>query len=171
MDEQELPDHMTWLDESDERLHQQVLEMRARQQADALNAGRVERFTTGVGQNIVVHARNAGCEERCVIHNPSDHVMKDFPTNWRADRGLMERICPHGVGHPDPDDLAFKKTVDPDAKHWGVHGCDGCCSLGKSMNEATEAELREHDFPEELIEQLMEGKGPTSTELEQDYRV
>lgn len=30
----------------------------------------------------------------------------------------MERICPHGVGHPDPDD------TNPDT----VHGCDGCCA-------------------------------------------
>ena len=58
------------------------------------------------------------CEgQPCVIHHPSDHHMRDWPLNWRQDRGLMERICPHGVGHPDPDD------VNPDT----VHGCDGCC--------------------------------------------
>jgi hypothetical protein len=34
----------------------------------------------------------------------------------------MERICPHGIGHPDPDDPAFKNPIE------GVHGCDGCCS-------------------------------------------
>jgi hypothetical protein len=31
----------------------------------------------------------------------------------------MERICPHGVGHPDPDDVFATDTV---------HGCDGCCT-------------------------------------------
>jgi hypothetical protein len=44
--------------------------------------------------------------------------MRRWPQNWRGDRYLIERICPHGVGHPDPDDL------NPDT----VHGCDGCCT-------------------------------------------
>lgn len=29
-----------------------------------------------------------------------------------------ERTCPHGVGHPDPDDVLNEDKV---------HGCDGCC--------------------------------------------
>ena len=69
----------------------------------------------------------------CAIHNPSDHPLKDAPLNWRADRRLMERICEHGVGHPDPDDLAFKRKMRGDefASGEGVHGCDGCCFGGK----------------------------------------
>lgn len=48
--------------------------------------------------------------------------MNLWPQNWRSDRGIMERICEHGVGHPDPD--------DPKAgnKYEAVHGCDGCCA-------------------------------------------
>ena len=64
------------------------------------------------------HAAGTCLGEFCTIHNPSDHHMKAWPQTWRGDRRLMERICPHGVGHPDPDDL------NPDT----VHGCDGCCS-------------------------------------------
>ncbi len=44
--------------------------------------------------------------------------MREWPQNYRSDLNMMERICPHGVGHPDPDDI------------YGVydgHGCDGCC--------------------------------------------
>jgi hypothetical protein len=63
--------------------------------------------------------------ERCTIHNRSDHVMRAFPQRWRGDRMLMERICPHGVGHPDPDD--YKLTGSNGAAE-SVHGCDGCCS-------------------------------------------
>lgn len=74
------------------------------------------------------------CEGRgCPIHHPSDHKMRDWRLNWRNDRRLMERICPeHGVGHPDPDDLAYKETfmrpeqVDAES----VHGCCGCCYDG-----------------------------------------
>lgn len=47
--------------------------------------------------------------------------MREFPQSWRADRQIMERICIHGVGHPDPDDY---KMQDP---HERIHGCDGCC--------------------------------------------
>ena len=60
----------------------------------------------------------------CSIHNLSAHSMRTFPQHWRSDRKIMERICPHGVGHPDPDD--YKVRLYPAE---GVHGCDGCCSL------------------------------------------
>lgn len=60
------------------------------------------------------------CEgQGCCIHRPSDHHMVDWPKLWRADRHMMERTCPHGVGHPDPDDR------NPDTNH----GCDGCCHV------------------------------------------
>ena len=91
----------------------------------------MEKYKTGTGQLVYVHHKS-DCEgEFCVIHNPSNHHMKDWPTNWRDDRRMMERICPHGIGHPDPDDLAFKKRMaekfgrDYDK---GIHGCDGCCT-------------------------------------------
>ena len=58
----------------------------------------------------------------CTIHNMSDHTMRSYPQLWRGDRGLMERVCPHGVGHPDPDD-----PKSSDYYEW-VHGCDGCCA-------------------------------------------
>jgi hypothetical protein len=46
---------------------------------------------------------------------------------------MMERICPCGVGHPDPDDLAFKKRMGMDDSE-GIHGCCGCCT-GKNIEE------------------------------------
>lgn len=60
----------------------------------------------------------------CVVHNPSNHHMRDWPLNWRADVALMERICEHGIGHPDPDDLAYRISVGLAT----VHGCDLCCA-------------------------------------------
>jgi hypothetical protein len=64
-------------------------------------------------------------DETCVIHNPSDHHMRTWPLNWRADTQVMERICPHGVGHPDPDATAY--AMSQGQHHYGNHGCDGCC--------------------------------------------
>ena len=85
------------------------------------------------------------CEgEVCSIHNRSDHSMRSFPQHWRGDRGIMERTCPHGVGHPDPDDYRVRNGEDD-----GVHGCDGCC-------------YDENHSPEEL-------PAPKKTPYEQGY--
>ena len=72
-----------------------------------------------------VHPASQCAGRHCVMHNPSDHHMRQWPTNWRGDRGLMERICPHGIGHPDPDALAYLVSIGADD---GTHGCDGCCA-------------------------------------------
>jgi len=87
----------------------------------------MEEYTTGMGEKILVHNKKDCKGEYCVIHNPSNHHMRDWPTHWRDDRGLMERICEHGVGHPDPDDLAYKDLMGGDKLSEAVHGCDGCC--------------------------------------------
>lgn len=77
--------------------------------------------------SIEIHCHHAyKCREQvCCLHNRSDHAMRAFPQHWRGDRGIMERTCPHGVGHPDPDDIRVRSGEDN-----GVHGCDGCCKSG-----------------------------------------
>ena len=67
-----------------------------------------------------VHPADRCAGSHCVVHNPSDHHMRGWPLNWRGDRRMMERLCPHGVGHPDPDSM---RAGGDD----GTHGCDGCC--------------------------------------------
>jgi hypothetical protein len=51
--------------------------------------------------------------------------MRAFPQHWRTDRKIIERICPHGVGHPDPDDPKMMEVYE------AIHGCDGCCQPKK----------------------------------------
>ena len=75
-------------------------------------------------QQIWVHPNFACKNQRCTIHNRSDHSMRSFPQDWRTDRAIMERICPHGVGHPDPDEYKLEGSSGWAEK---VHGCDGCC--------------------------------------------
>lgn len=90
----------------------------------------MEIWVSGTGQRVFVHTRDKCDGPPCVIHSPSHHSMSEFPTFWRGDRGLMERVCAHGVGHPDPDDLAFKrrKFGNHYSKYaFASHGCDGCC--------------------------------------------
>lgn len=90
--------------------------------------------TFALGNGIVLRNIHdeTDCEGRpCVIHHPSDHHMKEWPLNWR-DGGMFdikpahfERICPHGIGHPDPDSMAYQRLLGVDV---GTHGCDGCCA-------------------------------------------
>jgi hypothetical protein len=80
----------------------------------------METFKTGTGQTLWVHAREYCQGEHCPIHNPSERAKAIGITHYRFDREIMERICEHGIGHPDPDAI-----TDDD----GVHGCDGCCNV------------------------------------------
>ena len=70
-----------------------------------------------------VHLEGDCLGDFCPIHRPSDHIMRDFDMHWRDDRYLMERICPHGIGHPDPDDPKIQFHMPGE----GIHSCDGCC--------------------------------------------
>jgi len=74
----------------------------------------------------------------CTIHNRTDHHMRSFKQFYRFDRGIMERICPHGVGHPDPDEYKIITGADD-----GVHGCDGCC-IGFATEEEYNANNNQH---------------------------
>ena len=73
--------------------------------------------------------------EVCTVHNRSEHHMRAFKQFYRFDRGIMERICSHGIGHPDPDDINIINGKDD-----GVHACDGCC-----IRFATEEEYNGHN--------------------------
>lgn len=77
---------------------------------------------TGTGQILNYHPATVCEGSPCPLHQPSEHHMVAWALHWRGDRGLMERICEHGIGHPDPDSLAYLAGADD-----GVHGCDGCC--------------------------------------------
>ncbi len=64
------------------------------------------------------------CEGKtCPIHRKTGHSMRSYPQLWRDDRGIIERVCLHGVGHPGPD------HDWPVNSYEGIHGCDGCCRL------------------------------------------
>ena len=71
---------------------------------------------------LYTHPEFACSGQYCTIHKRSDHSMRSFPQHWRIDRAIMERICPHGVGHPDPDEYRLMHS-----DYEKVHGCDGCC--------------------------------------------
>lgn len=102
-----------------------------------------DEYITGTGQILGrLHPRSA-CEGRpCVVHDPSEHHLRHLPTHFRDDKGQMERICEHGVGHPDPDDLAWHASEG--REHMGVHGCDLCC-LSEEDHRKLIDEMAEED--------------------------
>lgn len=76
-------------------------------------------------------SRKLGGPKYCVIHKPSNHHMVNWPKVIRSS-SLIERVCKHGVGHPDPDSAAFLNWKT-NQNTWGVHGCDGCCIEGSNI--------------------------------------
>lgn len=101
------------------------------------------------------------CGGDCPFHRPSEHHMRDWPITIRngpfdfraREIGsgrplyLTERICSHGVGHPDPDSLAFLRQAAGETQGgaFARHGCDGCCLPPGYGHE-------DHQRPPELIE-------------------
>ena len=81
--------------------------------------------------------------------------MKDWPLNLRESM-LMERICSHGIGHPDPDSLAWMERNGREG--YGVHGCDGCCQKPKALRTASALV--------EALLTLIEAEGDVYIELE-----
>lgn len=72
-----------------------------------------------------VHDESKCAGEVCFVHSPTAHHMISLPLHYRADRKIWERICEHGVGHPDPDQFPFWEKTG--REYEAVHGCDSCC--------------------------------------------
>lgn len=83
-----------------------------------------------------IHPESQSCRDQgCMIHNPDEEWVgnrNDWPYFPRAD-GRMERLCPHGVGHSDPDAARWLNKVAPGLAA-DVHGCDGCCRTPNDIN-------------------------------------
>jgi hypothetical protein len=73
-----------------------------------------------------VHSQEICSGRPCTIHNRTDHNMRDFPQHWNSNTMIMERMCPHDVGHPDPDEF---KLIENEILR--VHECDSCCKNNK----------------------------------------
>ena len=80
-------------------------------------------------RSVLTHTHDQCVGRNCVIHNPSDHWMRGWEKNYRADTGRVERVCKHGIGHPDPDDVAYWLAIGKTQTAVTTHGCDGCCGL------------------------------------------
>lgn len=72
------------------------------------------------------HSPDECSDHPCAIHNTSSiHRLSMAPLFWRDDIKILERICSHGVGHPDKDAADYLTSIGKGAAN--IHGCDGCC--------------------------------------------
>lgn len=74
-----------------------------------------------------IHSPSLCAGQPCVVHNPAVPPSEDVSLHWREDRGIFERICKHGVGHPAVEQLHYWRKNN---MQWmSVHGCcsEGCC--------------------------------------------
>lgn len=78
---------------------------------------------------IFIHAT---CTGFCPFHKRSGHPLRSAPMAWRENLGRVDRVCPHGVIHPDTDSLGYLRKThlwdtisinDPQHRE----DCDGCC--------------------------------------------
>lgn len=98
---------------------------RADQERNRATKKRPGIWLTGMGQTVMVHPSES-CTPPCAIHAPSDHAMRSWPTYWNIEEGVVERICPHEIGHPDPDDFKTRMRIRT-GTFFDYHHCDGCC--------------------------------------------
>jgi hypothetical protein len=103
-----------------------------------------ELFVDDTGRMVFVHPEARCAGQPCCIHAPSGHPMASWPQRWDDTRRIVERVCEHNVGHPDPDDLQHRAglvghgapnayceqcvtSTGVCADHDRHTGCDGCC--------------------------------------------
>jgi hypothetical protein len=78
-----------------------------------------------------VHDPENCAGRRCVIHSPTQHHMRGWPLRWRADRRVFERVCDHGIGHPDPDQFEYWREIGTEYER--IHGCCDCCCIPEAV--------------------------------------
>jgi hypothetical protein len=72
-----------------------------------------DTFTFADGATLErVHPPSACAGRGCPLHHPSRHHMRLWPMRWNTNARTVERQCGHGRWHPDPDDLAYKRSID-----------------------------------------------------------
>lgn len=79
-----------------------------------------------------IHTADKCVGRTCIIHSPTQHHMRGWLLHWRDDRGIFERLCPHGIGHPDPDQEPYWEETGQ--QYQSIHGCDRCCATPPSDN-------------------------------------
>lgn len=93
------------------------------------------------GTLLVTHPEHACRGTHCCVHNPSDHPLRDAPLVWLPRLRSLDRICTHGIRHPDRDDFAYKASQRLSPLLLALlsaHDCDDCCRWPTRDEDGTE---------------------------------
>lgn len=86
---------------------------------------------------LLTHAPDQCGGRLCDVHNRrGEGEQSTWPLNWRSDRGIMEVICPCGIGHITPAQFQYLQAVLPalEVRVESVHGCCGLhCPIGSEQ--------------------------------------
>lgn len=86
---------------------------------------------------LVVNAHDVHyCSGVCPLHSPSDHWARAMTMRWIHDTsgGRMERRCPHGHWHDDPDDLEYRLNAGAQIQVFRSCPCDCPCECPRNQN-------------------------------------
>jgi len=92
-----------------------------------------------------VHSADHCSPLPCPVHRPSSHHMRDWPKDFKREWKIVTRVCPHGVQHPDPDDLDWLGRMRKPADLPKAHSCDGCCGMAMPAERAERFIVLEDD--------------------------
>lgn len=89
----------------------------------------MDSFLNPDGVKWTIHGKE-GCNGKpCAFHNPTNHHMNSWPLDLNKEKNLLfERVCKHGVRHPDPDSYNYLSSLEPSkSAELMNHDCDNCC--------------------------------------------
>lgn len=92
--------------------------------------------------------RKQGAPKGCVLHRPTLHKLTGSKQILRSST-LIEDVCRHGVGHPNPDSAAYldwRDSLEGSVGSWFSHGCDGCCGPIEAKVSASKYDYMEGEF-------------------------
>lgn len=95
----------------------------------------MEQVTLESGQVLQTHERTQCIGTWCAVHQPMPGPWADWPRSWRTDRAIMERTCPHGVGHPVAE--MYEHSVAQGRAYDLVHGCCADCICSPRLAKRT----------------------------------
>lgn len=117
-----------------------------------------------------VHSADHCAPMPCPVHRPSNHHMREWPKDFKREWRIVTRVCPHGIQHPDPDDLDWLERMRRPTDLPRAHECDGCCGKAPAAKQASNLLVLEDNDSLALFlarwfsEQLGPGKTPTAVE-------
>jgi hypothetical protein len=79
----------------------------------------MEPWVDDFGSKLQVHNDGTCLGPNCTIHKTSMHALCLAPQKWDWERGIMLRVCVHGIEHTDVDEIKTESCFDLK--------CDGCC--------------------------------------------